>query len=449
MPIEQAADGKGRKLRWTRDELELMGAQVESSRSYDLETSAFFTDPESTFSEMRKSDPVYFHEGLASWVLTRYEDVSSVVRDVRFSVDRNGEIGRNGSASLAAQLESVNAIVRRWMVFSDPPRHTRLRAAVSRFFQPRALRELEPVVREIVDDLLDRTAGRSRFDVLSEFGEPLAERVTAHMLGLPPEDAPRLKAWTYDLFGLVGAAQAEDEVVRANSHSIDAFRDYVSLILNARRAKLESDLVSDLLREVGGEFTEEELVGLVITLVAGAYETTAHLISNGTYSLLQHPDQGALLRRNPRLIVGAVEELFRFCGPALGVQRRALFPVEIGGRKLATRDRVFCMLHAANHDPEIFAQPERLDIGRNPCRHLGLGLGAHFCLGAWLTRMESQVAILSIVDRLPGLRLVPERLPRWKANFAIRGLENLIVDKGDTATTVPAPSETRMRVSKS
>lgn len=423
-----------------------MSAQASSVQPYDLHSSGFFANPEGTLSRMRENDPVYYDKRLGAWVITRYDDVAEVLRSPNFSVDRNGEIGRNGSALLAEQLESVNKKVREFMVFSDPPRHTRLRAAVSKAFQPQALRTLEPLVEEFAHGLLDDLAGSASFDVLHDYGEPLAEEVTAYMLGLPPEDAAELKGWTLDLFGLVGAANVADDVVRSNAQGMEAFEAYIGKIVASRRRSTRTDLTSQLVREVSGEFSESEIVSLIITLIAGAYETTSHLISSGVYALLRHPEQLGLLRRNPLKIASAVEEFLRFCGPAFAVQRRALSDTSIRGQEVRERERVYCMLHAANHDPAVFAAPETLDIERSPCRHVGLGLGAHFCLGAWLTRMETQVAINTLLARCPSLVLTSDAEPKWAANFAIRGLQELEVSRASLHPTIPAPSRTRMKV---
>lgn len=422
-----------------------MSDRVLSAGTYDLHSSGFFASPDETLARMREVDPVYYDERLKAWVLTRYDDVAEVIRHPNFSVDRNGMIGRNGSALLAEQLESVNKKVREFMVFSDPPRHTRLRAAVSKAFQPQALRSLEPLVEEFAHGLLDDLADSENFDVLHDYGEPLAEQVTAYMLGLPPEDSARLKSWTLDLFGLLGASNAADDLVRANARGMEAFEEYIGRIVASRRQSTSADLTSQLVREASGEFSEAEIVSLIITLIAGAYETTSHLISNGVYTLLRHPDQLDVLRRNPGKVTGAVEELLRYCGPAFAVQRRALSDTKIRGQEVRERERIYCILHAANHDPSTFVKPAQLNIERTPCRHVGLGLGAHFCLGAWLTRMETQVGINTLLARCPSLARTSDAEPEWAADFAIRGLRKLEVTRASLRPTVSAPSRTRVK----
>ena len=396
--------------------------------SYDLVSKSFFEDPEgTTFSRMRENHPVYFDPSLSAWILTTYDDVSKALRSPDLSVDRNGEIGRGSSPEVAPQLRSVNAVLSQWMVFADAPLHTRLRSVVSKAFQPQTLRSLVPVIDRIVDELLDDAEQRGSFDVLSDLGMPVGEQVTAHLLGLPPDSPKLLKRWTENIFGFLGAGKASDAIVQANAEGINAFRAFVRDVIDARRGSPGDDLVTQLIADAKGDYTEEELVGLVITLIVGAFETTAYSITNGLYALLRHPQQLQLLRAQPQLIEGAVEETLRFDGPALSVQRRAKYDLTIRDTTIRERDRIYCMLHAANHDPAMFSQPSRLDITRTPCRQLGLGLGPHFCLGAWLTRLEAQRAILKTVQRFPNLRLAEGSQPEWIANFAIRGLTELVL----------------------
>ena len=255
----------------------------------------------------------------------------------------------------------------------------------------------------------------------------MASRITAHMLGLPGESPTRLELWTENIFEFLGAGTASDAVVQASADGVDACRDFVGALVKARAGAPEDDLISQIVRDANGEYTEEEVVGLVITLIVGAYETTAYTIGNGLFALVRNPEQLRRLRADPGLIEGAVEEIFRFDGPALSVQRRAKHDLVIRNTPIKERDRIYCMLHAANHDPAVFADPAALDITRSPCRHLGLGLGPHFCLGAWLTRLETQQAILRTVQRFPNLRLAKTSDPEWVASFAMRGVKQVVL----------------------
>lgn len=403
-----------------------MSLATETAPRYDLSSPRFFSDPESTFGVMRERDPVYFDPGLSAWVLTSYEDVCAALRNPNLSVDRNGEIGRaSSSKQLTSQLNDLNDFVSCWMVFSDPPRHTRLRGLVARAFHPQAVNALRGAIDQTVDELLDAARRRGTLDVLVDLGVPLSERITTRLLGLPADSPRQLKEWTERLFQFLGAARASDEVVRTSADGMRECRTFIASLLEARRRAPEDDLISQIVHNGDGEIAEEEAIGLVITLIAGSYETTAHTIANGLYALVRNPLQLGLLRDDPTLLESAVEEIFRFEGPALSVQRRAKHDLSIRNTPIRALDRVYCMLHAANHDSAAFANPSELDVTRSPCRHVGLGLGPHFCLGAWLTRVETQRAIGETVRRFPDLRLAPGPAPEWAANFAMRGLKEL------------------------
>lgn len=395
---------------------------------YDLLCPSFYAAPDATWHRMRIEDPVYWHPELEAWILTCYDDIQRIIRDPRFSVDRGGQIGKGGSVQVQDKLDFCNHCFAQWMVFSDPPRHTHLRTLVAKAFTPHLADSLQPAIARLADELLDAVRGVGRMDIIRDFAGPLPALVTAQMLGVPRERIPDLKRWSSDMFELFGAGRATDEVIEATYRSLVACREYFGALIAQRRNSPSNDLISKLIavEEQGSKLNEEELTGACITLMAGAYETTTYLISNGLLALLQHPDQLQRLRENPTLIDSAVEELLRYDGPALSVVRRVIEDTEIGGKCLRTGQKVYCMLHAGNRDPARFPEPDRLDIGRKDNRHLGLGQGIHFCLGAVLTRIETKIAINTIVQRLPDLRLDTHELT-WVPNLAMRGLQALPV----------------------
>lgn len=390
---------------------------------YDLLSPSFYAAPDATWHRMRAEDPVYWHPELEAWILTRYDDIQSVIRDPRFSVDRGGQIGKGGSLQVRKKLDFCNHFFSQWMVFSDPPRHTHLRTLVAKAFTSHLADSLQPAIARFASELIDAVQGVGQMEVIRDFAGPLPSLVTAQMLGITREHIPDLKRWSSDMFGLFGAGLATDEVVEATYQSLVACREYFEAQIAQRRQNPGNDLICKLIavEEQGSKLSEQELTGACITLMAGAYETTTYLISNGLLALLRHPDQLQKLRENPTLIDSAVEEFLRYEGPALSVVRRAIEDTEIGGRCIRTGQKIYCMLHAGNRDPARFPDPDRFDIGRKDNRHLGLGLGIHFCLGAVLTRLETQIAINTIVQRLPALRLDTDELT-WMPNLAMRGL---------------------------
>jgi cytochrome P450 len=397
---------------------------------YDLLSPSFYATPNATLHRMRAEDPVYWHPGLEAWMLTGYEDIQRVIRDPRFSVDRGGQIAKGGSLRLQVRekLDFCNRFFAQWMVFSDPPRHTRLRSFVAKAFTLQMVEDLYPFIRSLANELINAVQDVGQMDVIADFAVPLPTLITAQMLGVPREHTADLKHWSSDMFTLFGADFATEEVVETTYRSLVTCTEYFDAVIAQRRISPGDDLISQLLAVENQEsiLSEEELTGVCITLMAGAYETTTHLIGNGLLALLRHPDQLQRLRENPALIDSAVEEFLRYDGPALSVVRRAIEDTQIGGRCVRTGQKVYCMLHAGNRDPMRFPDPDRLDIDRKDNRHLGLGQGIHFCLGAALTRLETKIAINTIVQRLPDLRLDTNELT-WMPNLAIRGLHSLPV----------------------
>jgi pimeloyl-[acyl-carrier protein] synthase len=414
---------------------------------YDLLADSFFADPVPVLRHMQQHAPVYWSPRLGTWVVTRHRDVAWVVQDPAFSVDRGGSISRCHDPSVAAELAWCTEYTLRWMVFADPPRHTRLRAAVHRAFTRSRVERLRPIAIAATRAALARVLPAGAMELIADLAVPVPAQVTAALLGVPAEDGELLKAWTADMFALLGAGVASADVVRAAHRSMRASRDYFAAAVAERRRAPRGDLLSDVVRDADGAgLDEEELIGLCVTLLAGAYETTAYVIGNGVLALLTHPRELARLRAEPGLLDNAVEELFRFDGPALSVVRRARVDVALGDAVIRAGQNVYCMLGAANRDPERFADADRLDVARSDPRHLGLGHGIHFCLGAALSRIET-VEVLRAILELGELRIDRDALgggvPTFTSNLAIRGLRNLPLRFRPDHRAVTAPSARR------
>lgn len=404
----------------------ILNQTLESVVKYDLLSSSFHASPYGTWQQMQLEDPVYWHPQLEAWILTRYDDIQRVIRDVRFSVDRGGKIGRGGSWRVQNKLNYCNHFFTQWMVFSDPPRHTHLRTLVKKAFTLELVESMQSAIAHSTNELIDAVQEVGRMEVIHDFAIPLPSLVTAQMLGIPQARIPDLKRWSTDMFRLFGAGFATDDIIEATYSSLVECREYFEHLIKQRRQNLGYDLISRLIsvEEQGNRLSEEELTQVCITMMAGAYETTTHVIGNGLLALLQHPEQLQKLRENPLLIDSTVEELMRYDGPALSVVRRVIEDTEISGKLLKSGQKVYCMLQAGNRDPERFPNPNQLDITRTDNRHLGFGLGMHFCLGALLSRFETRIAINTIIQRLPDLRLDTDELI-WESSFAMRGLQAL------------------------
>jgi pimeloyl-[acyl-carrier protein] synthase len=383
---------------------------------------AFVADPYPTYRRLRAEDPVH-HSPLGFWVLTRYDDVIAALRDPRLAKEAI-------AAFVAARFGAPMPALGLSMLDRDPPDHTRLRSLVSKAFTPRVVEGLRPRIQQIVDGLLDRVQSAGSMDLIEEFAYPIPVIVICEMLGVPVEDHERFKGWSLDIArGLDSVLLPPDsDVPRRSMAARGALADYFRELIARRRASPRADMLSGLIaaEEAGDRLSENELLATCILLLIAGHETTVNLIGNGTLALLRHPDQLRLLRGNPGLIAGAVEELLRFDGP---VQRTARIPSEdvvIDGHTIAKGEMLMPFIGAADRDPAQFPEPDRLDITRTDNRHIAFGWGIHFCLGAPLARVEGQIAINTLVQRLPKLALATDA-PEFRQSLTLRGLKSLPV----------------------
>jgi cytochrome P450 len=395
---------------------------------------AAVADPYSYLGALRTEDPVYWNARYRSWVLTRHEDVSTAMTDPRFSSDRIAPmIARERSKGrpdldLVETLELLNG----WLVFRNPPEHTRFRRLVHKAFSPRIIASMRGEVQRVSDELVDAAQAKAGadgvIDLIHEVAYPLPAIVIASMLGVPPEDRDAFKNWSDDISALVFGALEDPDRHRRARLGMSELVGYISSLLNHVRAAPGQDLASALVQARDGDqaLTEEELVAICVNLLFGGHETTTNLIANGVLAFINHPDQADLLRRDPALVSPAVEEVLRYDGPAKAVVRVAGADIEMGGKTIQAGDRVFVMLSGANHDPEVFDHPEKLDINRSRGAHLAFGVGVHYCLGATLARLEGSIVIPQIMSRFPDIALADEEL-QWDSVILTRGLKRLPV----------------------
>jgi pimeloyl-[acyl-carrier protein] synthase len=374
-------------------------------------------DPYPHYRELREAEPVHRSPFMDMWVLTRYEDVAFVLRDQRFSADRTKWDG-------VRDVENFQPT--RSLLSLDPPDHTRLRHLVSKAFTPRVVEQLRPEAQAIVDEALDKAAVRGTMELIEDLAYPLPVAVIARMLGVPEKDWPRFREWSRVLVSsLDPVAFPSPEMLAALTSAQEALLDYLRGIVARRRREPRSDLISDLIavEEQGEGLNERELLVMLNLLLVAGHETTVNLIGNGMLALLRHPDQLALLRGRPGLIETAVEELLRFDSPVQLTGRIAAQDCTLGGQDIRQGQLILTLLGAANRDPQQFADPDRLDLTRSPNQHFSFGRGIHFCLGAPLARLEGRIAIGSLVERFPRLRLAGE--PVRGETITLRGLTRL------------------------
>lgn len=385
-------------------------------------TSELMADPYAVYARLREAGPVHRiagTDGLPAWLVTRYDDVRQALADPRLSLDkRNAAPGGYRGMALPPALDAN-------LLNMDPPDHTRIRRLVSQAFTPRRIAQLREPIRKTADQLLDAIAPHGRADLIASYAAPLPINVICDLLGVAPEDRRDFRAWTD---ALVAPDPAEPSRAKEAIRGMLAF--FTQLIAR-KRAEPADDLLSAMIavRDEEDRLSEDELMSLAFLILFGGYENTVHLIGNATLALLDHPDQLAALRADPGRLGGAVEELARYDGPApLAIRRFAVEDIAIGGVTIPAGDTVLLSLAAAHRDPHRFADPDRLDIGRDVTGHLALGHGIHYCLGAPLARMETEIALAALLERFPRLELdVPYGELRWRPSMRARGLLTLPV----------------------
>ena len=385
---------------------------------------AFLADPFPVFQRMRDEEPAHWSPQLKAWVLTRYDDVKRVCLDTeRMSSDRLRPFFGTLPSAEAARMAELIRILTLWMVFRDPPMHTRLRRLASRVFNVRSMHALRPNVEAITAWLLDRIGDKKEFDFIAEFAGPLPALVIMDMLGVPRDQLARLKHLSDEMALFIGSARATpDKYARAEAGTHEMADIFRSLI-KERRASRRADLLSELVHveEEGDRLSEDELVAMCVLLLFAGHETTTHHITNGLAALLRFPGELEKLRKNPSLAPAAVEELLRYDGP-IGAQVRIVQePQAFHGREFKTGDRVFLMMNAANRDERAYPNPDRVDLDRSGPAHLTFGFGPHICLGFPLARLEGQVALPAVLGRWKRIEALPGPI-EWMDSMVLRGM---------------------------
>jgi hypothetical protein len=326
-----------------------------------------------------------------------------------------------------AALNPIAEVMVRQMLFLDPPNHTRLRALASAAFTVRRVERLRTHIQEIMDGLLDRVIAKGEMDLIADFASPAPAIVTAELLGVPTADHDQLKDWSADFAEMLGNFQHNPDRFPKILRSVSSMCDYFRATMKEQRAKPQDGLVSAMMSaEVdGAKLTDDEIIANLIVTMVGGQETTTNLIGNGMLTLLRNPESLQRLRADASLIPSGVEELLRYESPSQHTARLAPADVELGGKKIRKRQAVIAVMGAANRDPERFPDPDRLDIERKDNRHVAFGWAAHFCFGAHLARIEGQIAVSTLLRRLPNLALDNKTPLRWRDNLGLRGLTAL------------------------
>jgi cytochrome P450 len=382
---------------------------VATARKYDLYSDRFRAETYETFARMREEDAVFCQPGIDGetmlWFVTRHDEaVAVLLDDERFVRDPALALTPDELTAFRSGMPEGLAFIDNHMLNKDGEDHRRLRRLVTRAFTPRMVEQLRPRIQEIADELIDAVDSRGEMDLVDEFAFPLPITVIAELLGIPVADRDRFRRWTN---AIVTPALTPEDMAQFSA-SADEFVAYLRELFARRRSTPGDDLISALLQvEEGGDtLSEEELFSMVVLLVIAGHETTVSLIGNAVLALLLHPDQREALESDPTRMSHAIEELLRYDGPVeRTLSRWAATDVELGGETIRRGEGVIVILGSADRDPSRFPDPDTLDFAREDVKHLAFGRGSHYCLGAPLARLEAEVALRTLLRRLPGLRL--------------------------------------------
>lgn len=397
--------------------------------TFDFSSPAVQANPYPIYAELRCNAPVFWNGN--AWLISRYDDCVNLLTDPRSSSRRVNATFAVLPPEVQAELTPLRDVLNARMLLSDPPDHTRLRTLVTKTFSARAAHGRRERIQEHVDRLLDKVAGRGAMDAMADFATPLPSFTIADVLGVPSTDEPKFTRWARDqvrIYDRLGTANERIEVMRQGQESMLEMKAYLEAIIEQRRSDPQDDLITLLVEaeEEGDRLSVDEMVVMVIAVLVGGNNSTAHLLGNAVLSLARYPEQRARIKANPELARTAVEEVLRFESPVQTTSRVAKEDIELGGQVIPAGANVNVLFASANRDEAHFPDPDTFDVGRQPNRHLDFAHGPHFCLGSALARNVAQVAVVSIVERLNNLQLVNDTV-EWASGFAFRHPKTLPV----------------------
>ncbi|WP_437131672.1 cytochrome P450 [Bacillus atrophaeus] len=386
-----------------------------------LSSFEFFENPYPFYDKLRSIHPIYKGNFLKypGWYVTGYAEAAAILKDTRFK----NRIPLPENSQKYSELKNMQ---HHMMLFKNPPDHKRIRMLVSRAFTPRFAESYRPYINETVNVLLNEVQYKRTMDVVSDFAFPLASLIIAKMLGVPPGESYQFREWAASLIQTIDFTRSRKELTKGNDKAIKLIAYFKDLI-QQKKHNPQNDLISMLMKEQQDDrLSDEELLATCILLVIAGHETTVNLISNSILSLLNHPEKLMELKEKPSLIESAVEEFLRYESPTQMTARVASEDIEMNGMMIKKEEHVYILLGAANRDPKKFTHPHVLDITRNPNPHLAFGQGIHFCLGSSLARLEAQIAICTLLQRIPNLQLSTPNV-QYRKLIGFRSLTELPV----------------------
>ncbi len=396
-----------------------------SKLEFDPTDPNFPVDPYPTLDRLRAEAPIHYSEALRGWAVMTHAGVQQVMRESRMSADRITPFYAALPPSRKSEVQILVEYLGRWLVFRDPPDHTRLRALIARAFTPKALETIRPNVEGVVTLLLDRLETGGEIDLVQDFANPLPAYVIMDMLGVPRSMLPEMRGWSDDIKLFIGTARnTADKYAIARRGVVEMGAAFQSLI-DQRRKTPTGDILSALVaaRDAeNGQLNDEELIATAILFLFAGHETTASLIAMASLAMMRDETvrQRFLALDQPAAVQVAIEEFLRFDGPTPAMMRIAMVDTELGAHKIKTGDRVWTFIGAANRDPAVFTSPATIDLARSPNPHVTFGFGTHFCLGAPLARMEALIALPRLHRRFPKMSLAAPP-DRWNDGLSLRG----------------------------
>jgi cytochrome P450 len=393
---------------------------------YQLLDPEVLANPYPLYRRLREESPVYWDPYLHTWVVTRYQDVVTVLH--HFSADRTPTPEQLAAIGME-ELKPIAKMMTKQMLFMDAPAHTRLRSLASMAFTPARVEALRNHIRGILDRMLEPLLDRGHMDVINDLAAPLPAIVTAELLGVPTSDADQLKAWSADFAEVLGNFQHNPDRAARTLKCVEGMSAYFLDALKEQRARPREGLINAFITaEIDGDrLTDEEIIANCIVTMVGGQETTTNLIGNGVLTLLRNPDQMQKLRDDLSLIPSAVEEMLRYEAPSQQTARICPEDTELGGKLIRKGQAVIAVMAAGNRDPERFPDPDRFDVTRSDNRHLAFGWASHFCFGAALARIEGQLTFEALASRTADLALTNDAPIVWRENLGLRGMTALPV----------------------
>ena len=399
-----------------------------SATQVNIVSAEFKADPFPFFARLRASEPVYrttLPDKTVVWLLSRYDDVTALLRDERFTKNRRSALTEEQLRKLPWTPPMFRPLERN-MLDLDPPDHTRLRSLVHKAFTPTLVAQIRSRTQTVADELLDRVLSTGKMDLIKDFALPLPMTIITEILGVPKKDHDKFHKWSQAVVSLTSPSPTLRVIP-----SVWRFIRYLRQFFKLRRRDPQDDLVSALIEaeEAGDKLNEDELLAMVFLLLIAGHETTVNLIGNGTLALIENPNEMRKLLSELSLVKPAVEELLRYTSPVFTTtERYAREDTMIHDITIRRGEMALGVIGSANRDENVFENPNELQITRDPNRHLSFGQGIHFCLGAPLARMEAQIAFTTLLQRAPDLRLtVPAHSLRWRPSIFLRGLAALPV----------------------